>query len=168
MHVEHEQPFYQISNLPTYKLRCELFEYNNEDFDTNIDVIDDIEKDYAYEYLLTLDSGSRGWTRNDIVTQTLASGVVMSGEVTSYSDSDNILHLINVGADDGNYHEFVTGRTVVSTLVDNLNRPSVSTVTATNEDNQLSQNEQNDDFETEADGFLDFTETNPFGDPNET
>ena len=168
MHVEHEQPFYQISNLPTYKLRCELFEYNNEDFDTDIAAIDDIEKDYAYEYLLTLDSGSRGWTRNDIVTQTLASGVVMSGEVTSYSDSDNILHLINVGADDGNYHEFVTGRTVVSTLVDNLNRPSVSTVTATNEDNQLAENEQNADFESVADGFLDFTETNPFGDPNET
>lgn len=168
MHVEHEQPFYQISNLPTYKLRCELFEYNNEDFDTGIDVIDDIEKDYGYEYLLTLDSSSRGWTRSDIVTQTLSSGVVMSGEVTSYSDSDKILHLVNVGANDGNYHEFVTGRTVVSTLVDNLNRPSVSTVTATAEDNQLSQNEQNDDFETEADGFLDFTETNPFGDPNET
>jgi hypothetical protein len=25
MHVEHEQPFYQLSNLPTYKMRCELF-----------------------------------------------------------------------------------------------------------------------------------------------
>ena len=168
MHVEHEQPFYQISNLPTYKLRCELFEYNNEDFDTNIDVIDDIEKDYGYEYLLTLDSASLGWTRGEVVTQTLASGVVMSGEVTSFSDSDNILHLVNVGADDGKYHEFVTGRQVVSSLTNSLNQSSKSSVTATGEDNQLSQNEQNDDFETEADGFLDFTETNPFGDPNET
>ena len=26
MQVEHEQPFYQLSNLPTYKLRTELFE----------------------------------------------------------------------------------------------------------------------------------------------
>jgi len=168
MHVEHEQPFYQISNLPTYKLRCELFEYNNEDFDTNIDVIDDIEKDYGYEYLLTLDSASLGWTRGEVVTQTLASGVVMSGEVTSFSDSDNILHLVNVGADDGKYHEFVTGRQVVSSLTNSLNQSSKSSVTATGEDNQLSQNEQNDDFETEADSFLDFTETNPFGDPNET
>ena len=35
MHVEHEQPFYQLSNLPTYKMRCELFEYNDEDLDHN-------------------------------------------------------------------------------------------------------------------------------------
>ena len=42
MAVEHEQPFYQISNLATYKLRCELFEYNDEDFDTNVDAIDGI------------------------------------------------------------------------------------------------------------------------------
>ena len=48
-----------------------------------------------------------------------------------------------------------------------LPRYSNSLVSSTNEDNQISSNEQNDDFETIADGFLDFTETNPFGDPNE-
>ena len=26
LHVEHESPFYQLSNLPTYKMRCQLFE----------------------------------------------------------------------------------------------------------------------------------------------
>jgi len=30
MHVEHEQPFYQLSNLSVYKLRAELFEYNED------------------------------------------------------------------------------------------------------------------------------------------
>lgn len=54
MAVEHEQPFYQLSNLPTYKLRCELFEYTGEDFDTGVDQIDDIQNDYAYEYRLTI------------------------------------------------------------------------------------------------------------------
>jgi len=53
-HVEHEQPFYQLQNLPTYKLRCELFEYSDEDLDTGIDAIDDIERSYAYQYELTL------------------------------------------------------------------------------------------------------------------
>jgi len=55
MHVEHEQPFYQVSNLPTYKMRCQLFEYNDEDLDTNINEIDDIEKDYTYQYIVTVD-----------------------------------------------------------------------------------------------------------------
>jgi len=57
MHVEHEQPFYQLSNLPTFKMRCQLFEYSDEDLDTGIDEIDDIEKAYAYKYVLTIDQG---------------------------------------------------------------------------------------------------------------
>jgi hypothetical protein len=163
MHVEHEQPFYQLSNLPTYKLRCELFEYNHEDLDTGIEAIDDIEQDHAYTYLLTLDSASNGYTEGYKVTQTLGDGTIMTGEVAKFSDSDNILHLVHVGANDGKYHEFVTGRNIIG---DSDN--SISAVTATSEDNKIAENEQNDDFETIADGFLDFTESNPFGDPNET
>lgn len=54
MAVEHEQPFYQLSKLPVYKLRCELFEYTGEDFDTGIEQIDDVQNDYAYAYPLTI------------------------------------------------------------------------------------------------------------------
>ena len=171
MHVEHEQPFYQLSNLPTYKLRCELFEYNDENLDTGIEAIDDIEKDYAYTYLLTLDSASYGYEVGEIITQTFSSGVVMQGEVAAFSDSDNIMKLIHIGADDGNYHEFITGSRVLSARnLGNtvLPRYSNSLVLSVNEDNKIAENEQNDDFETTADGFLDFSETNPFGDPNET
>ena len=42
--VEHEQPFYQLQNLPVYKLQCKMFEYNDEDFRTGIIDIDDIER----------------------------------------------------------------------------------------------------------------------------
>jgi hypothetical protein len=40
-YVEHEKPFYQLQGSYTYELRCELFAYNNELVDTNIDFIDD-------------------------------------------------------------------------------------------------------------------------------
>ena len=53
-HVEHEQPFYQIENVPVYKMRCTLFEYSNEDFDTGTATIDSIERDYAYQYKVKL------------------------------------------------------------------------------------------------------------------
>jgi hypothetical protein len=81
------------------------------------------------------------------------------------------MKLIHIGADDGNYHEFITGSKVLSTRnLGNsiLPRYSNSLVLSVNEDNKIAENEQNDDFETTADGFLDFSETNPFGDPNET
>ena len=38
-------------------------------------------------------------------------------------------------------------------------------VASVSEDNKISQNEQNDDFSTISGDFLDFTEDNPFGDP---
>jgi len=168
MAVEHEQPFYQLSNLATYKLRCELFEYNDEDFDTNIDAIDNIERDYAYEYLLTLDSAGGGFTIGETVNQTLSTGVIMSGEVSAWSDSDNVLKLIHIGADDGDYHEFVSGRVVVGTTDLDLGGTKANAlVNSVTEDNQISQNEQNDDFSTISDDFLDFSESNPFGDPED-
>jgi len=41
-YVEHEKPFYQLQGLYTYELRCELFRYEDEIIDTNIDEIDDV------------------------------------------------------------------------------------------------------------------------------
>lgn len=159
MAVEHEQPFYQLSNLPTYKLRCELFEYNDENLDTGIGVIDAIEQDHAYTYILTLDSAGYGFNIGDTVSQVLSSGVTMSGEVSKWSDSDNKLHLIHIGADDGNYHEFVPGGLIFDSADNNVLISSIS------EDNKISENEQNTDFSNLIDDFLDFSEGNPFGDP---
>lgn len=173
MSVEHEQPFYQLSNLPTYKLRCELFEYSDENLDTGIDAIDAIERAYSYEYQLTLDSASFGWDIGEIVNQTLSTGTIISGEVSAFSDSDNILHLIHVGANDGNYHTFVTDRNIIGTIDKDsdgtIAEPNYSNslVTLVQEVNQLSENEKNLYFETSQTdlGFLDFSESNPFGDP---
>lgn len=45
--VEHEAVFYQMGNLQTYDLRCELFEYSHEDLNTGIPDIDDLELKYS-------------------------------------------------------------------------------------------------------------------------
>lgn len=168
-HVEHETPFYQLANLPVYKCRAQLFEYNDEDFDTSVDVIDDIERQGAYQYTLTLDSASAYTLPGQIVSQTLSSGVTISGEVIRYSDSDGILYVGHVGSDDGLYHNFyvsdsagskltISGRTNLAIGDSDL------TVTAIGEVNTISENEQNADFGAAGDDFLDFSEANPFGD----
>jgi hypothetical protein len=167
VHVEHEQPFYQLKDLPTYKLRCELFEFSGEDFDTDIADVDGISRDYGYEYLLTLDSAGGGFTLGETVNQTFTSGVVMSGEVSRWSDSDLILGVINAGADDGLYHTFISGTSIVGTTDLDTSadeRFALAHVVSVAEDNQLSETEQNTYFDTLTD-FLDFSESNPFGDP---
>ena len=50
MKVETESPFYQLNQLPLFRMQCELFEYNDEDFDTGIDEIDVVEAEHAYQY----------------------------------------------------------------------------------------------------------------------
>ena len=82
----------------------------------------------------------------------------MRAEVAKYSDSDDKIHLIHAGADDGKYHTFAAGKKVVG-----LTSGAGGVITLVVEDNRVSENEQNADFSTGAD-FIDFSESNPFGD----
>lgn len=98
-HVEHEQPFYQIENLPVYKMRCTLFEYTGEDFDTSIDAIQDIEKDGAYQYKVCVFA-----PKKPVVTLTIDSNYVAQGYMAPYYvDSGEAVSSITI-VDGGTYY----------------------------------------------------------------
>ena len=160
-HVEHESPFYQLSNLPTFKLRCEKFEYADENFDTGNAIDQEAEK-YAYVYKLTMDSSGPGYKIGETIQQTLADGTNNTGEVFAWNDSSNVLDVIHVGNTSGSFSNLVTGIAVLG----NDSR-AFCTPTAITQSIEGSKTEQNDQFETTATdmSFLDFTESNPFGDP---
>jgi hypothetical protein len=158
MAVEHEQPFYQLSNLPTYKLRCELFEFTGEDLDTGIEDVDDIQI-LGYNQILTLvDSDTNLPFVGKTATQTLASGVVLTAEIAKYIDSADQVTLVNISANSPGLHMFGAG---AITLTDSAGNTFVRTVSTMVED--LNSNTyQNNVFDVD---FIDFSETNPFGDP---
>ena len=61
--VEHEQPFYQQSALPVYKLSCTRFEYSSERIDTGITDIDKVEDELStdtmnFQFTLEAETGS--------------------------------------------------------------------------------------------------------------
>ena len=58
--VEHEEPFYQLGKNYVYQLKCELFEYEDEVFDTDIEEIDSQLEDLGYISTLPTD-----WSRTD-------------------------------------------------------------------------------------------------------
>tara|TARA_R100001509_G_scaffold126460_1_gene79930 strand:+ start:643 stop:1311 length:669 start_codon:yes stop_codon:yes gene_type:complete len=65
--VEHENPFYQLGKLFSYRLDCELFTYSHEDFETGNSEIDDTESDrqrQVDDYIVPLDP-STGATAGD-------------------------------------------------------------------------------------------------------
>jgi len=168
--VEDESPFYQLKNLPVFRMQCDLFEYNDEDFDVQIgetERLREMEDQFAYKYLLTVDSdGNVGsssliFQNGETVQQTLSDGTIISGEVSRpFTDSDRVLHLIHVGANDGAYHTFATGLQVVGQT-----STAIATVQTVAEEQQIMQSTQADEFDAFEDGFIDFSEGNPFGDP---
>jgi len=79
--VEHEQPFYQQSALPVYKLSCTKWEYSSERIDTGITEID------ATEDALSTDTMNFQFS--------LETGTSASGAITLESDIGDNNYLIN-------------------------------------------------------------------------
>jgi len=181
-YVEDDQPFYQLSNLPVYRMQCSLFEYNDEDFDTGIVEVDDKSSQSAYQLAMDITiTGGNHFEVGEIVEQTLTAAdgdtpaVKVFGEVLQRTKTSDILSKIWVGhigasgtteAKDFSINGTITGRTnsytgtiatIYSDLTDTTGQAWASDEAA-----------QNVDFEISADGFIDFSESNPFGDPSET
>ena len=180
--VEDEQPFYQLSNIPVYKLECSLFEYNDEDFETGVESIDTATAKAAYQLPMDITiTGGNHFTVGEIVEQiiTPASGgtpaVRVFGEVQQRTKSSDILSKIwvsNIGSDGTTETKtFTTGATItgkesgftgtIATIYSDVTNQTGTSWAADEE-------AQNVDFEITADGFIDFSESNPFGDPSET
>ena len=167
--VEDENPFYQLGQLPVFRLRCELFEYTNADFETGVPEIDDIEDFAAYQWQLTMDSASVGYQRGETVTQTFDDYVV-TGEVVHWQDSDaseagNILRLAHVGNTSGEYKSFASNKLLVG---DTSGAKAFPTVIQELQEIQPGSPGGADgnvvSFDVSAFEFLDFSESNPFGD----
>ena len=70
--VEHEEPFYQLGSNYVYKLKCELFEYEDEVIDTSIEAIDTQVEEDGYIANLQL----VGIGRTATASGSLASGYI--------------------------------------------------------------------------------------------
>ena len=180
--VEDDSPFYQLSNLPVYKMQCTLFEYNDEDFETGITGIDEATAKSAYQLPIDVTiSGGTHFEVGEIIEQTLVAAVgdtpaiIVFGEVQQRTKASEVLSKLwisNIGATgttlakDFTVGGTVTGRTsaytgTIATIYSDLTDTTGSAWAA-------DEAAQNIDFELEADGFIDFSESNPFGDPSET
>lgn len=153
-HVEKEEPFYQISNLPVYRLNCRLFEYSGEDFDTGIGAVDDFETVSTYQYILTVDV--EGFKIGSTVTQNQ-----VSGKVLGYNDHDPRQIIVgDLTSASGEFAQFEVNDTYP--ISDGILAGSITAVTGVDDFN----NEpyaKNTEFETVGDNFIDFSESNPFG-----
>ena len=152
-YVEDANPFYQIGKLFVFKLKCSLFEYSGEDFDTGVDAVDLVEDQNAYTIQLTMTSGSGTYYANENVTYNSA----VIGEVVSWVPSTNKLTLKDVT------RTLLVGDTLVGAK--NSASYSISAITDILTGNANEGLATNKEFEDNETSYLDFSETNPFGEP---
>lgn len=164
-----ETPFYQLKNLPVFRLTCELFEYSGEDFDTGVGDIDAVEN-FAYKYLLTVanvsfpgDAGAGGYQGFEVGEQiTQDNGTyTMTADVVEWNADTNVLTVVHVASSDGLLRSFGTVNSITGASSGTTARPTAVSEQIENSSNEV----QNEEFENIADGILDFSESNPFGDP---
>ena len=159
MRVVDDQPFYQLSNLPTYRMEIELFEYNDEDFDTGVDAIDEAEALGNRIKLTLAATGSNALNIGENIEYLVdsAAGPKLVAEIVAWDASTNILEVAHVGSTDGQWRTFSAGTTITSTETS-----ITKTISSVGEELQQVFS-QNAAFETEGDNIIDFSESNPFG-----
>ena len=109
-YVEREQPFFQLGKQYFYILTAELYEQGADKFDTGIDEIDDIERDFSNITTLNL-----GLTTRQQATGTIAvdsSGGISGATVTLAGTGYNIAPSVSITGGGG------TGGIVESTIED--------------------------------------------------
>ena len=175
--VEDDSPFYQLSNLPVYRMQCSLFEYADEDFDTGIDIIDQKTGQSAYQVFLDVTvSGGNHFEVGETVSQIVSTGITVSGEVqqrTKTSDIAGTYGISNIGVTGsaGVAKDFIVSSTAVLTGGTNSYTGTITKVYDVSDNTETFTTDgaaENVAIELEADSFIDFTESNPFGDPSDT
>ena len=160
--VEHENPFYQLNKLYTYKLSCELFQYSQEDIDTGWTDVDKIESDRMdFVAELTMTGGVTG---NFVAGEYIYDGAsyatsTNTAEVIKWTSSTKVLQISGQSGAIG--LTGVTGQDssafgVVGSTAD----PSTTTVIPPDPFSD------GRDIQIEADDIFDFTDQDPFSEGN--
>jgi len=153
--VEHEQPFYQAGKNYSFDITCELYQYSEEQLETGITAIDDIEKEQsaAIDFVMTA-GGSGSYTIDEEVYQGVSlAAATAKGTVVSWTTATRTLRANDTSG------TFVAGESIYGD-------DSSAVWALTSYDDQALPTTpfaDNLEFETEADAILDFSESNPFG-----
>ena len=153
--VEHEQPFYQAGKNYSFDITCELYQYSEEQLETGITAIDDIEREQSasIDFVMTA-GGSDTFSVDEKVYQGVSlAAATAQGTVVSWTAASRTLRANDTSG------TFVAGQSITGDS-------SGAVWTLTSYDDQALPTTpfaDNLEFETEADSILDFSESNPFG-----
>lgn len=163
--VDIDDPFYQIDNLPVYKLYCRTVEYSSERLDTGIDAIDDIETDTTGDALQWQFLSEQGTTTNYVENIELERGTDLytTGSVELETATDGGTGVLT-GETETGFGSIMTEESTSKYSFFIINEEYTITTS-----DPLADNDWIEDAVTSStDPVLDFSEKNPFGEPAES
>jgi hypothetical protein len=151
---EADPNFFQLGDRYTYELVCEQFVYSNEEFETGIDDIDQIENKYDHTSIFTFVSGLETWGIEE-------GDVIFQG--TYPSDTDPSAIVVCVKSDTELEVRNVKGIFEEGTITWAVDNPiSRNFGSGTTDDIVNNDAAKNIEIEGSADDILDFSEFDPF------
>ena len=147
--VEDEEPFYQLDNLPVYKMACQIFDYSSETLDTGITDIDEIQDQSTLassDFQFTMEQDSA--TVNALLLESEDGRLIAeveSDELIVLETSDMTTSAGSILTEEGDFliqEDYILG---------DMSSSGDSSA-------------QNELFDLVDDSVLDFSESNPFGD----
>ena len=157
--VEEELNFFSIGkrNPYMYELRCELFRFSDENFETGVEEIDDVNAEASYTIELSLGDGTGTFYDGEIVYQ--GSNVATSNVKATVTDYDPATKKITL-------HN-IMGTFASATNIRGVSSNAIYTVTSSDTlgDYVFYDDYDNKELQTEASLFIDLSEINPFGMP---
>ena len=99
--VEHEKPMHPLGTLPMWEMLCERYQYSHEKIDTDIGILDEIERLSSYVVDLTLTAGGSGtFTVGESVSQVIGAVATATATVTGGSIASIAVTSAGVDYDD--------------------------------------------------------------------
>ena len=163
--VDIDDPFYQIDNLPVYKLYCRTVEYSDERIDTGIDAIDNIETVNTGVALQWQFLSEQGATTNYVENIELERGTNLygTGTVELETATDGGTGVL-IGETETGFGSIMTEESTSKYSFFIINEEYEITTSDPLADNDWIE----DAITSSTDPVLDFTEKNPFGEPAES
>lgn len=158
--VDHENPFYNLGKLHTYKLTVQLFRYAQEEFDTGIPEIDDVDPGRGYGSQMVFEVGGTGdFDQDEVVfTGTDPANATARAVVVAWDVTERLLVVNKVVGTFADGDVVENEALTASHTIAAGGAPPVANVPA-------DEGADNFDIQQEADDIIDFSEDNPFGDP---
>ncbi len=156
-YVNVDEMWFPLGDLPIYKFKVEKFVYSQEEIETGLQEIDQIEHDYSFASFIEVEPGAGQFLDNEWIFQgTSLATATAKAEAICWDVPPNNLKVINMVG------KFLPSNGAITGATSGTSR-TLAQIPDLQENNQIKDIKDNKEIQTEANQYLDYSEPDIFG-----